>query len=152
MAKQITDIRDEMIELDRRSQERSESRIKEQRKEVEDDLIKPLTLKTEKIEGLLQRNQTAQAETLQLLKASAAGNVTAPQMLAQGVGNAGGNPPVMGVPRFGMFNQSSHRPQYGRPRTQYPSANGQSKRPLICFHCKKPAMNAQFWEKSLYAQ
>ena len=68
MTKQITEIREEMIELDRRSTERSETRLKEQRKEVEDDLIKPLTMKTDKIEGLLQQNQTAQAEILQLLK------------------------------------------------------------------------------------
>lgn len=52
MSKQITDIRDEMIELDRRSAERSESRMKEQRKGTEEDLIKPLTLKTENIERL----------------------------------------------------------------------------------------------------
>ena len=131
MTKQITEIREEMIELDRRSTERSDARLKEQRKEVEDDLIKPLTMKTDKIEGLLQQNQTAQAEILQLLKTNAANNVTTPQMQVhqQGVGNSA-------TPRFGMFNQS--RPQYGRPRSQFQPANGQTKRPLICFHCKKP--------------
>ena len=132
MAKQITDIREEMSELDRRSNEGNESRMKEQKKEVEDNLIKSLTLKTEKIEGLLQQNQTAQAEILQLLKAGSVGNVTMPQMQIhqQDADNSA-------APGFGRFNQGP-RPQYGRPRSRFQPANGQPKRTLICFHCKKP--------------
>jgi hypothetical protein len=88
-------------------------------------------MKTDKIEGLLQQNQTAQAEILQLLKSNTANNVTTSQMQVhqQGVGH-------FVALRFGMYNQS--RPQYGRPRSQFQPANGQTKRPLICFHCKKP--------------
>ena len=98
MAKQITDIREEMIELDRRSTERIESRLKEQRKEVEDDWIKPLTMDPDKIEGLLQQNQTAQADILQVMKASVADNVATPQMQVHQQGNSA-------APRFGMFSQ-----------------------------------------------
>ena len=100
MTKQIIDIGEEMIVLDRGSTERNVSRLKEQRnsKKVEDELIKPLAMKTDKIEGLLQQNQTAQADILQVMKASVADNVATPQMQVHQQGNSA-------APRFGMFSQ-----------------------------------------------
>jgi hypothetical protein len=127
LAKQLGDVRTEMIELDRRNAERNESRLKEQKKEIEEDLVKPMDLKNERMETMMLQNNQSQSEILQLLKSGA--QTTQPTQQSMLPSNrSSGMPGMMGAGRM----------QYGRPRSQY-NSRGQAgpKRPLICFHCKK---------------
>ena len=123
VTKQISSLKEEMVEMDRKSRERTETRMKEQRKEMEEDLFKPLSLKVEKIDTMMAQNTRSQEEILAILKARPL-NTTAQQP----------------APAPANYGQSwSTRPQFGRPRPQYSNQRSQQgpKRPLICFHCKK---------------
>ena len=125
VTKQIAALKDEMVEMDRKSQEQTETRMKEQRKEMEEDLFKPLSLKVEKIDSMMAANSKSQEEILAILKSRPASNATG-AMQQQQPGPAQN------------YGQSwSSRPQFGRPRPQYQRNQQGPKRPLICFHCKK---------------
>ena len=65
---QLEETSQEMKEMEQRQQEVNELRMKEHKREIEDDIIKPLGRQVSKLEEMVQQSNQNQTEMLNILK------------------------------------------------------------------------------------
>ena len=114
----LEETRQEMKEMEQRQQEKSELRMKEHKREIEDDIIKPLGRQVSKLEEMVQQSNQTQTEMLNILKKQSNSATSQPA----GTGY---------VPNQQRWNQGGYQ------RRGFAANRGAPKRPLICFNCKK---------------
>ena len=126
--KRLQDMQSSTLSMQQQQQEKFDSKLAEIKKEINEDLIKPLSGKIDKFEQLMMTNNQLLTQ-LQGAGGLAANATTAP------MNNTGATRPV------NPYQMNAHR-GFGRPRWQPSMPGGKgagggkgAKRPLICFNC-----------------